>query len=120
VERYEALEPGTFSRLVGMAERAQLAQIDAASEGRRFQRDDTRRGQYLGFARATISIAAGVARAYLDQPVLAGLCLGVPVLAVARSLIDSARNAGAARLSPPAPSGQDRKPPSPGAPAADG
>jgi uncharacterized membrane protein len=124
VERYEALEAGTFSRLISMAERAQFAQIAAAEEGRRFQRDDTRRGHYLGFTLATISVVAGVICAYLKQPVVAGLCLGVPVLAVARSLIDSAGMA-AARSSPtapapaPAPASGVHKTPSPATPSED-
>ena len=100
IERYEAVHPGTFGRLVTMAERQQQAVIESASEARRFQRADNQRGQYLGFLVTVLAIVGAVLCAFFGQPWIAAALVGVPVLSVAKALVDSARAAAGAPLQP--------------------
>lgn len=84
---YEGLHSGAMDRILKLAEQGQSAQIDDVKESRRFTYNERRRGQALG-ALTTI-IALGLAAFIADKsPVIAGLMLGVPVLAVAKALID--------------------------------
>lgn len=100
VERYEAVEKGTFGRLITMAEKAQDSQTAANQEARRFQHNDIRRAHWLGFGVAALAIIAAMICVYLKEPWVAAACLGVPVLAVANALV------GSARASPPQPQAQ--------------
>jgi hypothetical protein len=69
VERYEKICPGAFDRILGMA-----------------------CAHWLGFVVAIAAlIAAIVSLLFGDNPWVAGLCLSVPVMAVAKALIDSAK-----------------------------
>lgn len=83
---YEDLLPGAMERIIAMAEKGQQAQIDDSVRSFRLSRS----GQWLGAA--TTALALGLA-AFLakEAPVIAGLMLGVPVLAVARALIPGNR-----------------------------
>lgn len=91
MERYEAISPGTFDRLLLMAERQQQAAIESTAEARKFQRADNQRGQYLGFVVTLVAIAGAVYCALHGQGWIAAALVGVPVLSVAKALIDSAR-----------------------------
>lgn len=97
IERYEAVRPGTFDRLVTMAETQQQAVIESAAEARRYQRADNQRGQYLGFAVTVLAIVGAIICAYFGQAWIAAALVGVPVLSVARSLVESARAAPVVR-----------------------
>jgi uncharacterized membrane protein len=96
IERYERVMPGAFNRLMAMAERQQEAAIAAASGNRTFVQTATRRGHWMGFVVALVAMTGAGFCAYLRQPVIAALCLGVPVLSVAKALIDSAKSAHSA------------------------
>ena len=93
IERYEAVSAGTFDRLITMAERQQRAMIEATAEARRFQRGDNQRGQCLGALVTVLAIIGAGVCAWLGEPWVAGALVGVPVLAVAKALVDSARRA---------------------------
>jgi uncharacterized membrane protein len=108
IERYEAINPGTFDRLVTMAERQQQAVIESAAEARRFQRADNQRGQYLGFIVTVLAILGAVICGYLGLPWIAAALVGVPVLSVANALIESAKATPVRRWGSP-PVAQDRR-----------
>ena len=90
IERYEAVMPGTFDRIMSMAEKQQDAAIAAANRGMELQARDVRRGHWLG-AGTTIGamIAAGVVVAIHGPAVVAVALVGVPVMSVAKALVDS-------------------------------
>jgi uncharacterized membrane protein len=105
VGKYEAVLPGSFDRMIRMAERLQEAQIEETRRAQDYARDDTRRGHWLGFA-ATIAAIVGaivcvIVAGLTHLPAMlwvAGALVGVPVMAVAKSLVETARTPSAADL----------------------
>jgi uncharacterized membrane protein len=91
VEHYDKVLPGTFNRLITMTEKLLDAQIAEAKEIRTFSNSETTRGQILGTVTTWLAMAGALVCAYLGQPWVAGGFLGVPVMAVARSLIESSK-----------------------------
>jgi uncharacterized membrane protein len=91
IERYEKICPGTFDRMLGMAERLQAAQIKQTETSNQFIQNDTRRGQWLGFAVAMAALIAAIVVVLIGNPWVASLCLSVPVMAIAKALIDSVK-----------------------------
>jgi uncharacterized membrane protein len=91
VERYEKILPGTFDRMIGMAERLQEAQIAEANRSQNFLHADQKRGHYLGAATTILAMVGALIAVYLRSELVAGLFLSVPVMAVAKAFIDSAR-----------------------------
>ena len=105
VEKYEAILPGAFDRIIAMAERLQAAQIEETTRAQNYTRDDSRRGHWLGFsatALATIGAAVctivaaimGATGAYFVGAAL----VSVPVMAVARALVESSKAPSATGL----------------------
>jgi len=94
---YEAILPGTMERILVMAEREQAAAIEQARHAQLFLRQDVQRGHWLGFALSASAIIAAIICVALDAPWVAGLCLGVPVLSVAKALVDAGRRRSAAQ-----------------------
>jgi hypothetical protein len=74
-----------------MAEKQQDGQIKNIEQAQRLASNDVQRGHYLGFALSALAILSAGWFVHEHSPIIAGLCLGVPVLAVAKALIDSAR-----------------------------
>ncbi len=110
VERYEKILPGTFDRLIKMAEELQKAQIGEAREIRAMTHADQKRGSYLGFATTAVAMLGAVVSMYMGSTILGLAFLSVPVMAVAKALIESSRHPGegpARRISPPS----QRRPP---------
>lgn len=98
VERYEKVHPGAFARILEMAEFAQRTQADDTKRAHNFAQADTRRAQYLGAATTTIAlfcaVGCGVFGAMIDSTgllLLAGSFVSVPVMAVGKVLVESAR-----------------------------
>lgn len=89
IERYVALQPDAFDRIIRMAEKGQDATIAASSQAMMLQATDTRRGQVLGFLVTAVAIAGAVALGIYGHAVVAGILVSVPVLSVANALIDS-------------------------------
>ena len=90
-ERFEALHPGAFSQILAMAEHAQAAQIEANRTALEYAQKDARRGQWLGWSVSVVAVLAAVIVGIMGQPWLAAVFLSVPVLGVARALVDSGR-----------------------------
>jgi uncharacterized membrane protein len=90
IERYEKINPGSFDRILKMVERLQAAQIEQTRIASQFTQNDTRRAQWLGFAVAITALLGALACLLLEYPWVAAVFLSVPVMTVARALIDSA------------------------------
>ena len=108
VAHYEQLLPGVFDRIVGMAEQQAAASISGTAEARRLLRDDTARGQWLGWSLAVLAIASAVLLGMTNHPAVATVLVAVPVMSVAIALINGVRlgrakpKAGDAPPPPPA------------------
>jgi uncharacterized membrane protein len=89
--QFEQILPGSFDRILKMAEKQQEGQIQNINQAQRLAGNDVQRGHYLGFALSALAIVSASWFVHEHAQVIAGLCLGVPVLAVAKALIDSAR-----------------------------
>ena len=90
-ERFEKLHPGAFARMLTMAERAQEGQIASVTSVNENIRRDAHRGAVLGTAVTLASMVGAGFCAFIGQPWVAAAFLGVPVLSVARSLIETSR-----------------------------
>lgn len=116
VERYEKALPGTFDRMIKMAEQLQAAQIDEAKEIRSMTHRDQQRGHYLGFLTAVGAMIGGLICLKFDSPWLGAVFLSVPVMGVAKALIEStlatrAQNADPGIAPVPTPAPQPPAPP---------
>lgn len=88
VERYEKVLPGTLNRLITMAEQLQAAQIEQSARSLEYTHSDSKRGHWLGFVTTGIAMIAALTAAWLGQTVVACVFLSVPVMAVAKALIE--------------------------------
>jgi uncharacterized membrane protein len=102
IERYERVQPGAFNRIIAMAEFAQATQAADTKRAHDNVAGDTRRAQWLGFAVAVLAIVAAsgcaIAGAYTGRLQIfwvAGALLSMPVMAVANTLVQSARTPSA-------------------------
>lgn len=89
LERYEKIVPGTWERLLKMAEQAQGAQIAAEERACNLERENSKRGHYLGFFATIMAMGSALTCVYAGHPVVASVFLSVPVMSVAKALIDS-------------------------------
>jgi uncharacterized membrane protein len=94
IEHYEKVLPGSFDRMIAMAERLQAAQIEESRRAHDYTHSDNQRGHWLGFSAAVIAIAALA----FNDPWVAVAFISVPVMGVARALIESARKSSPAEL----------------------
>jgi uncharacterized membrane protein len=91
VREYEQILPGTWDRLLKMAEQAQAAQIATTNTAQEFARRDVKRGHWLGFVTTMAAMAGAILCALYGHGGVAGVFLSVPVMAVAKALIETAR-----------------------------
>ena len=89
MKEYESILPGTFARIVAMAEKAQQDQVDTVKFAQESQRRDTRRVHWMAGGVSLMAMIGAAFCAWIRQPVVAGLFLGVPVFAIAKAFIDS-------------------------------
>jgi uncharacterized membrane protein len=92
IERYEKILPGTFHRMITMAEQLQNAQIEESKRVMDYTQNDTKRGHWLGAAVTVLAMGGALLSLKLGYPWVAGAFLSVPVMAVAKALIDSAKS----------------------------
>lgn len=89
IKEYEVILPGSFERIMKMAEKAQNDQADTVKSAQQAQGRDSKRVHWMALAISLASVVGAVVCAWLHQTVIGTACLGVPVLAVAQSLIAS-------------------------------
>jgi uncharacterized membrane protein len=89
--RYEKVLPGSFDRILRMVENLQQAQIDQTGRAAAYAHSDTKRGQWLGFALGGIACVGTVICLALGNPWVAGLFLSLPLMEVAKALIETAK-----------------------------
>lgn len=92
VVEYEAMLPGTWERLLKMAEEAQAADIRNAQNNQQYDRRDFRRGQLLGVLALLAAMAGAMYCVKSNQPWVAAAFLSMTVMAVARSFIEPIRD----------------------------
>jgi len=99
IERYEKVLPGSFNRMIAMAEQLQSAQITESGRVVQYTAAAAKRGHYLGAGTMVVAMACALAALHLGNGWVAGAFLTLPVMGVAKSLVDSARGrADAAQL----------------------
>jgi uncharacterized membrane protein len=91
VERYERVLPGTFNRLITMAEQLQAAQIEQSGRIIDLTHAENKRGHWLGFSSTVIAMAGAVVCVWMNAPWLAVAFLSVPVMAVGQALVETAK-----------------------------
>lgn len=106
LREYERIQPGAFNRMLTMAEQAQTAQINSIQRAQEHQRRDSKRGQLLGAGISVIAMGLAVYCAMNGQSVVGGLLLSVPVMAVAKALIEGVRGPRTQVPTPQAPQSQ--------------
>ena len=90
--------------MIRMAGQLQAAQIDTTRRAQDYARYDTRRGHWLGFVAAVLAMLLAFGCLLLQYPWVAAAFLSVPVMAVAKALIDTATSRPQAQpIQPPAP-----------------
>jgi Predicted membrane protein (DUF2335) len=90
IERYEKVLPGSFDRMITMAEELQAAQIGESGRVVGYTNAASRRGHYLGAGTMVVAMGCALAALYLGNGWVAGAFLTLPVMGVAKSLGDSA------------------------------
>ena len=91
IERYEKILPGTFHRILSMAERMEAAQIEQSANAIRHQANDTRRAHYLGASLGGGAIVGSIIMGFAGQPWLAAAFLAVPVMGLAKAFVEGWR-----------------------------
>lgn len=90
MERYVALQPDAFDRIIRMAERAQDATIETSRRAMDLQSRDIRRGQWLGTLVTLSAVGGAIFAASIGATAVAIALVGIPVMSVGKALIDSA------------------------------
>lgn len=92
VERYEKVLPGSFDRILAMAERMEAAQIEQSKLALIHAHKDASRGHWLGFAVGALAVIGAMFCAKLGQPLLGGGFLAVPLTGLGKAFVESVRN----------------------------
>jgi hypothetical protein len=74
-----------------MAEQLQAAQIKQSADAMLLSSGDTSRGHWLGFATTAFAMVGALISLRLQYPWVAGAFLSVPVMAVAKALVETTK-----------------------------
>ncbi len=91
IQAYEKVLPGAFDRIIKMAEKAQRDQAESVVSANESVQKDVMRGQLLGASISIVAMAFAMWCVFLHEAVVAAIFVSVPVMGVAKALIDSAR-----------------------------
>lgn len=94
VERYDKVHPGAFARILTMAENMQAAQIEQSKIALLNAHSDTRRGHWLGSSIGALALIGAVVIGLWGNVWLAAAFLAVPVMGLAKALVESTRQRG--------------------------
>ena len=93
LEQFNAIIPNGAERIIGMVEREQAHRIAQEQAVVAATVRDTRRGHWMGLVIAIASIVAAVVAAMIGAPAAVSIALvGVPIVAIVRSIIESKSN----------------------------
>lgn len=98
VEHYEKILPGAFDRMIRMAEQLQAAQIEETKRAQELTQADTKRGHWLGFCATIAAIAGAVSCTLFGWPWVGVAFVSVPVMAVAKALVESTKRESSSEL----------------------
>jgi uncharacterized membrane protein len=91
VKAYEQILPGSFDRILKMAEKAQQDHSDTVRSAQKAISRDNSRGHWLGWLVSVIAMGCALYCAIAGLSGVAIIFLGVPVMGVGKALIDSVR-----------------------------
>jgi uncharacterized membrane protein len=94
VERYDKVHPGAFARILTMAENMQAAQIEQSKIALQNAHSDIRRAHWLGFCVGALALIGAVVIGLWGNVWLAAAFLAVPVMGLAKALVESTRQRG--------------------------
>lgn len=97
LKEYEAIQPGSWNRILTMVEQAHAAQIETAKTAQANMRIDAQRTHFLGAGVTVVAMIGATICALFGQPWVAGAFLSVPVMSVGKALIESTK----ASVNPP-------------------
>lgn len=97
VVEYEQVLPGSWDRMLKMAEEAQAAEILSVKDKGKYVERQFRRGQLLGIFALLVAMGCALYCVKLKQPWVAAAFLSMTVMAAARSFFESI----AGRSAPP-------------------
>lgn len=100
VERYEKVCPGSFDRIVKMAERMEAAQISQSDKALSGQISDVKRGHWLGWTTGIAALTCALILGIADHDWLGAAFLALPVMGLAKSFIDLIRGEGKETVRP--------------------
>jgi uncharacterized membrane protein len=89
VLKYEEALPGSWDRMLTMAEEAQSADIRNVEHTGEYVSRGFERGQVFGFIAMLVAMGAALCCVKLNEPWVAAAFLSVPVMAAARSFVGS-------------------------------
>jgi uncharacterized membrane protein len=98
IEHYEKVLPGSFNRMITMAEQLQEAQIAEAKRANEYTKNDSRRGHWLGFMTAITAMGCALVSLYFGYPWVSSIFISVPVMGVAKALVDSAKQSSPSEM----------------------
>jgi uncharacterized membrane protein len=101
IKEYEAILPGTFDRIVKMAEQAQAAQIESVRTAQESLRANSILGTLLGGAVTVVAMICSLVCVFHGALWVAGAFLSVPVMSVAKAFIESAKSRSDSSSTPP-------------------
>lgn len=98
VEHYEKILPGVFDRMIAMAEKLQEAQIADSKRIQDYTFSEAKRGHWLGFSAAIAAMACAIGAAVLHEPWVAVAFISVPVMGVAKALVDATKKSSPSEI----------------------
>jgi uncharacterized membrane protein len=98
VEHYEKILPGVFDRMITMAEELQAAQISESKRVQDYTFSEAKRGHWLGFLAAIAAMACAVGASVLHEPWVAVAFISVPVMGVAKALVDATKKSSPSEI----------------------
>ena len=98
IEHYERVLPGSFNRMIQMAEKLQGAQIEEAKRAHEYAHSDARRGHWLGFAAAVLAMAAALGALAFGYPWVSAAFISVPVMGVAKALVEATKTSSPSQM----------------------